>query len=410
MRILFLSQYYPPEMGAPAARVSAMARRWAALGHQVTVVTAFPNHPTGVIPERYRGFWRLEENDAGVRVRRAFIYPAPNRGVWLRSFSYASFAVSSVLEGYLVAERPDVVVATSPQILVAISGWSVSRLKGTPLVVEIRDLWPDSIVAVGALPRDSPVIRGLRLAERFVYRTADLMVSVTHSFVEHLRRNGARRVVVITNGADPELFRPVADAAVVRTHYGLGDRFVACFAGTLGMAHGLETVLEAAEMLRDDARFLFWLVGEGARRTELEQEARRRGLENVRFEGQVSREEVPRILATANAALVLLKPDPLFETVLPSKMFEAMAAGRPVILGVGGEARRVLEESGGGVPIPAGDATALAEAVRSLASRPGEAAAMGARGRECVLSRYSHDVLARRYLEELQLLLESSSR
>jgi putative colanic acid biosynthesis glycosyltransferase WcaI len=397
-------------MGAPAARVSAMARRWVALGNRVTVVTAFPNHPTGEIPDRYRGMWRLEEDDAGVRLRRAFIYPAPNRGVWLRSLSYASFAVSSVTEGYLVEERPDVVVATSPQFLVAMSGWSVSRLKGAPLVVEIRDLWPDSIAAVGALPPDSLALRGLRVAERFVYRQADLVVSVTHSFVDHIRANGGRRVVVIPNGADPEVFRPIEDTLVVRRRYGLGSRFVACFAGTIGMAHGLETVLEAAEILRDDGRFLFWLVGDGARRAELEREAQRRGLGNVRFEGQVSREEVPKILATSDVALVLLKPDPLFETVLPSKMFEAMAAGRPVILGVGGEARRLLEESGGGVPIRPGDAAALVEAVRSLASQPEGAVAMGSRGREFVLRRYAHDALARRYLEELQLLLESSSR
>ncbi len=408
MKILYLSQYYPPEMGAPAARVSAMARRWAGLGHRVTVLTAFPNHPSGVIPGRYRGLYRLEEDDQGVRVRRCFIYPAPNRGVWLRSACYASFAVSSVLEGYLAPERPDVVLATSPQLLVALSGWTVSRLKGVPLVVEIRDLWPDSIAAVGALEADSLAMSALRLAERFVYRQADLIVSVTESFVEHLRRNGARRVVVIMNGADPGLFRPLEDTAAVRKRFALGDRFVACFAGTLGMAHGLETVLDAAEVLRDDPRFLFWLVGDGARRAELEREAKRRALENVRFEGQVPREEVPKILATVDAALVLLKPDPLFESVLPSKMFEAMAAGRPVVLGVPGEAKRLLDESGGGIAIPPGDASALAAAVRRLASHPEEASTMGARGRRFVLARHSHDALARRYLQELELLVSNS--
>lgn len=407
MKILYLSQYYPPEMGAPAARVSAMARRWAAFGHQVTVLTAFPNHPTGVIPERYRHLYRLEEDDHGVRVRRCFIYPAPNRGVFLRSACYASFAATSAVEGYLVRERPDVVLATSPQLLVALSGWAVSRLKGVPLVVEIRDLWPDSIAAVGALRADSLAMRALRIAERFVYRQADLVVSVTDSFVEHLRRNGARRVAVIMNGADPGLFRPIEDTAALRERFALGDRFVACVAGTLGLAHGLETVLDAAEALRDDPRFLFWMVGEGARRAELEREARRRLLENVRFQGQVEREEVPNILAAVDAALVLLKPDPLFESVLPSKMFEAMAAGRPVVLGVSGEAKRLLEDSGAGIAIPPGDGRALVEAVRRLASYPAEAAAMGRRGREFVLARHSHDILARRYLEELERLLPS---
>lgn len=410
MKILFLSQYYPPEMGAPAARVSALARRWVRAGHDVTVVTALPNHPTGIIPEPYRRHWRVEEDDHGVRVLRGFIYAAPNRGIWRRSLCYGSFGLSAALEGTLDRGRPDLVLATSPQFLAGLAGWFVSRVKGVPFVLEVRDLWPDSIVAVGALRANSRIVRALRRAERFVYSQADLVVSVTRSFVAHLERNGARRVVVVPNGADPAVFRPVEDPGAVRARYGLGDRFVACFAGTLGMAHGLEIVLDAAERMRHDARVLFWLVGEGARREELEREARRRRLDNVRFEGQVPREDVPAILAAADAALVLLRPEPLFETVLPSKMFEAMASGRPVVLGVAGEARDLLEKSQAGIPIPPGDADSLARAVAHLASNREEAAHMGARGRRFVLEHHAHDALARRYLEELQLLLESSSR
>ncbi|HEX6851068.1 MAG TPA: glycosyltransferase family 4 protein [Candidatus Polarisedimenticolaceae bacterium] len=405
MRILYASQYFPPEMGAPAARVSALARRWAARGHDVTVLTAFPNHPTGVIPPEYRGEIRRLETWHGARVVRTFVWAAANKGVLKRGIAYASWAASAIALGHGPAGRPDLVLATSPQFLVALSGWALSRLKGVPFVLEVRDLWPDSIVAVGALPPHSPAIRALRRLERFVYGQADLVVSVTRSFVPHLRSNGARRVAVIPNGADPEQFRVDASRDALRERYGLGDRFVAVFAGTLGMAHGLETVIDAAERLRDDPRFLFWLVGEGARRSELEAEAARRGLTNVRFEGQVDRSAIPGVLAAADASLVLLRPTPLFETVLPSKMFEAMAAGCPIVLGVRGEACEVLETSGGGIAIPPGDADALVAALRRLAADPVGARRMAERGRAFVAREYSHEAMAERYERELLELL-----
>jgi len=406
MKIVYLSHYYPPEMGAPAARVSAFARRWARAGHDVTVLTTFPNHPTGVIPPEYRGRLYQEEDDHGVRVVRTYLYAAPNKGIVKRSLCYASFMVSSVVQGYRPLGRPDVLVATSPQFLALLSGWTLSRLEGVPLVAEIRDLWPDSIVAVGALPAGSLPIRALSRLERFMYGQADLLVSVTRSFVPFLTARGARRVVVIPNGADTTHFVPGEDRESLRRRFGLTGRFVACFAGTLGMAHGLDTVLDAAGLLsarRPDV--LFWLVGEGARRAELEAEARRRGLSNVRFEGQLPRREMPGVLAAADAALVLLRPSPLFDTVLPSKMFEAMAAGCPVILGVRGEARQLLEESGAGWAVEPGSAQELAATVASVAGDAVEARRRGVAGRAFVTARFNHDVLAREYLAALEDLV-----
>ena len=380
------------------------------MGHDVTVVTTFPNHPTGVIPPGYRGRLRLIENDHGVRIVRTFLYAAANKGVIQRGLCYISFALSSVFQGYGPAGRPDVVIATSPQFLVTLSGWVLSRLKRTPLVTEIRDLWPDSIVAVGAFPATSPLVRGLGVLERFIYRQSDLVISVTRSFVPLLRDRGARRVVFISNGADPATFVSPADRTAVRARFGLGERFVASFVGTLGMAHGLDTVLDAAEILRGRSDVLFWLVGEGARRAELQAEARRRGLDNVRFEGQVPRGDIPDVLAASDTALVLLRPDPLFETVLPSKMFEAMAAACPVILGVRGESRALLEESGGGVGIEPGNGAALARAVLELLADPESGRRRGALGRAYVTARLSHDALARDYAAALQDLVDASRR
>jgi glycosyltransferase involved in cell wall biosynthesis len=407
VRIVYLSQYYPPEMGAPAARVSAFARRWAAAGHDVTVLTTFPNHPTGVIPPEYRGRLFAVENDRGVRVVRTFIYAAANKGIVKRSLSYGSFALSSILQGYGAIGRPDVLIATSPQFLTLASGWMLSRLRGVPLVCEIRDLWPDSIVAVGAMPAASPAIRLLKRCEGFAYRQSDLVMSVTRSFIPLLRERGARRVAFIPNGADPATFAAPSDRAALRSRFGLGERFVASFVGTLGMAHGLDIVLDAAERLRNRDDVLFWLVGEGARRAELENEARRRGLTNVRFEGQIARELVPGVLAASDAALVVLRPDPVFETVLPSKMFEAMAARCPVVLGVAGEAKALLEESGAGIAISPGDGGALAREVSALAADPARRRALGENGLRFVTERFTHDALASAYAEILEELVAS---
>lgn len=410
MRIVYLSQYYPPEMGAPAARVSAFARRWAASGHDVTVLTTFPNHPTGVVPAAYRGELRRIEDDHGVRVVRTFLYAAANRGLLKRSLCYASFAISSVVQGWGPIGRPDVLIATSPQFLALASGWALSRLRGVPLVAEIRDLWPDSIVAVGAMPADALAIRMLQHGERFIYRQADLVVSVTKSFMPLLRARGARRVAFVPNGADPESFPEARDRAALRARFGVEGRFVASFVGTLGMAHGLETVLDAAALVKGRSDILFWLVGEGARRLELESEAKRRGLDNVRFAGQVPRGDVPDVLAASDAAMVLLRPDPLFETVLPSKMFEAMAAQCPVVLGVGGEARALLDESEAGIGIEPGRPEALAEAVLALAADPDRRARLGAKGRSFVTGRFSHDALAGDYARLLEDLVLNSRR
>jgi glycosyltransferase involved in cell wall biosynthesis len=345
-----------------------------------------------------------------VRVVRTFLYAAANQGVVKRGLCYLSFSLSAVVQGLGRIGRPDVVIATSPQFLVTLSGWALSRLKGVPLVTEIRDLWPDSIVAVGAARHDAPLVRALSALERFVYRQSDLVISVTRSFVPLLRDRRARRVVFISNGADPAAFAAPTDRAAVRARYGLGERFVASFVGTLGMAHGLDTVLDAAEILRERRDVVFWLVGEGARRAELEAESRRRGLDNVRFEGQVPREDIPGVLAASDAAMVLLRPDPLFATVLPSKMFEAMAAACPVILGVRGESLALLDESGAGIGIEPGSGAALAAAVLELAADPESRARHGARGRAYVTARLSHDALARDYAAALEDLVAASRR
>jgi glycosyltransferase involved in cell wall biosynthesis len=410
MRILFISQYFPPEMGAPAARTYDLARRWVAAGAEVTVVTAVPNHPTGVVPESYRKGWIFEERLDGIRVLRTWIYPAANRGFWRRSLNYVSFMLSSLLLGVRRAGPADVVIATSPQFLVGIAGWVASRGRGVPFVFEVRDLWPDSIAALDVLG-EGLLMQILRRIEMGLYRQAALIVGVARSTRDELARRGIDpgKVVIIPNGADGEVFHAMEKYNGVRENLDLGRKFVVSYVGTHGMAHGLETVLQAADRLRgqDDIAFLF--VGDGAQRADLESIARRMDLPNVRFLGVQPREKIPAYIATSDVSLVPLRRKPLFQKVLPSKIFEIMGCERPLILGVEGEAQDAVQEARAGLCVRPEDPGALSEAILDLYRHPEQAAEYGRNGRRYVRRNYCRDKLAQRYLQVLQEVVAVSA-
>ncbi|HPU08071.1 MAG TPA: glycosyltransferase family 4 protein, partial [Thermogutta sp.] len=353
MHILFLTHYFPPEVNAPASRTYEHAVRWVRAGHRVTIITCNPNCPTGILFPGYKNRLRPQrENMDGMEVVRVWTYLAPNAGTVRRIVNYLSFMVSAVLVG-LWLEKPDVIVATSPQFFCGWAGVLLSRLKRLPFVLEIRDIWPESIETVGAI-RFRPVLRFLQFLERVMYRSADHIVAVGEGYRQKIleKVNIPQRISVITNGVDLERFRPQPLDKELRRKWNGEGKFVCAYVGTIGMAHGLEIVLDAAERLRDQGRndIVFWLVGEGARKAYLENEARQRGLKDrVIFTGRLPKEEMPRVLASADACLVHLRKTELFETVIPSKIFEMMAMGKPIIMGVRGEALRIVEESGAGV-------------------------------------------------------------
>ncbi|MBC8066993.1 MAG: glycosyltransferase family 4 protein [Deltaproteobacteria bacterium] len=414
MRILYLSQYFPPEMGAPAARVSELAARWAERGHEVCVLTGFPNHPTGVVPPEYRGRVLQREQWRGVEVLRTWIYATANKGVLRRGLAYGSFASSSVLLGGLAREvrRADVVLASSPQFLVALSGYLLARAWRVPYALEIRDLWPQSIVEVGALSERHPIVHVLRGLERFVYEQADLLVGVTDSFAEIWRQQGISptKIRVIKNGVDLELFTPDIDARAIRAELQLGDRFVVGYIGTIGMAHGLGTLLDVADRFRARPGVVFVLIGDGAERAALEADARARGLDNVRFVGVLPRAKIPAVLAATDLAVVMLRDTPLFETVLPSKLFEIMGCARPLVLAVGGEARRLVEQAGAGYTVASQDAAAMTDAIEHAMRDPDDARARGLAGRRFVEQHFDRRALADRYLDELVALADRGRR
>jgi len=410
MHILFLTHYYEPEVNAPASRVSETARAWVRAGHSVTVVTCAPNHPTGILYAGFRNRWFQRELRDGVHVIRIWTFLAANKGFWRRLLNYLSYPLSLLLNLYRLPAA-DVVISTSPQFFCGLSGLLVQRRR-RPWVLEIRDLWPKDIIALGAMKRGL-LIRMLEWLERFAYRRADALVSVTNAFVPHLvgPRGGKGPIAVIKNGVDLALFsHDLAEDAGQRFRRALDleGKFVAAYVGTHGMAHGLDVILEAAAMLRDEPDIAFLLVGDGSERERLAAAAGERRLRNVHIVGQRPKADMPAIWQATDASLVLLRRLDTYKSVLPSKMFEAMAMRRPIILGVEGEARELLDEAGAGIGIVPESAGQLAAAVRTLASDSDRARSLGAAGRRYVEQQLDRNALAARYLAFLQAVVSAA--
>lgn len=411
MKILYVSQYFPPEMGAPAARVAELSRHWVSQGHQVTVLTGFPNHPTGIVPPEYRRKMRrlvMRENYQGVNVLRTWLLPFPNRGAFRRMLNYASFCLSSAIAG-LFTPRPDIVIATSPQLLVGLSGWWIALCKGAPLVFEVRDLWPESLSAVGLGREGSWLHRGLARVAGFLYRHCQQIVVVTPAFKEHLTERWqvpAGKVSIVPNGVETDLFRPGLPWPSGLQELEGKPNFIVSYIGTMGMAHGLDTIVEAASRLRDSRpEVLFILVGEGAEKQNVMAGARARGLANLRFFDQQPRESIPSYLCASDACLVMLKKTELFKTVIPTKMLECMACARPVILAVDGQAREILEQASAGIFVEPEDAEGLCQAILRLAADAQERQSLGANGRRYILEHFSREPTSRTYLQVLQQVL-----
>ena len=410
MKILYVSQYFPPEMGAPSARASELCRHWARMGHDATVLTGFPNHPTGVVPEEWRARLRhlhYTETIDGVRVVRTWLWPLPNRKAHERILNYASFCVSAAVSG-LFLKKPDVVIATSPQLLCALSGWWLAWWKRVPFVFEVRDLWPESLAAVGAGSEGSILHRTLAAIAGFLYRRAHRIVVVAPAFKDHLIRYWnvpAAKISIVENGVETDLFRLDPAAPEVRKKLKLEDRFLICYIGTMGNAHGLDTLIAAAKELQTalpSATFL--LIGEGADKERIVELAAASGLTNLMFLGQQPRETIPSYVSASDLCLVMLKKTELFKTVIPTKLLEYMACERPVVVAVDGQARKIIEEAGAGVFVEPEDSRALVEAIVELAKNPEQRRQMGASGRHYIVTGFSREKTARDYITVLKAL------
>jgi glycosyltransferase involved in cell wall biosynthesis len=404
MNILFLSHYFPPEVNAPASRTFENTKRWVKSGHKVSVITCAPNHPNGILYPGYKNFlWQWDEKD-GIDLLRVKTYLSANKGFLRRILNYVSFMISATLQCPKV-KNVDIVVSTSPQFFCGLAGYIVSRLKRKPWVLEIRDLWPESIIAVGAIKKRW-LINLLEQIETFLYVKADHIISLTEAFKLHIVERGVApsKITVNTNGADLGQFTPMAKKNHFRNQHKLNEHFIVSYIGTHGMAHALESVLYAAEALKDRADITFLLVGDGAERDKLLAEKENHSLKNVIMLPQQEKEKVPEIIAASDVCMVLLRRTPVFKTVIPSKIFEALAMQRPIILGVEGESAEIVQQGNCGICIEPENAKQLAGAVLALYADADYRTALGKNGRILIERQYSRDVLAAKYIGLLNKL------
>lgn len=367
MNILFLTDNFPPEGNAPASRTYEHAVQWVRAGHQVTVITGAPNFPEGKLFPGYKNRWYGVEDMDGVRVVRVKTYITANEGFTKRTLDYLSFMVTSFIAG-LFQRRPDVVIGTSPQFFTVCSAWMLSVLRRRPFVFELRDLWPASIKAVGAM-KESRVIRALERLELFLYRKAAAIVSVTNAFKSELIERGVdgNKVAVVINGVDLSRYSPRVKDPAMSQEYGLEGKFVVGYVGTHGMAHALHRILEAADLLREQKDVVFLLVGSGAQRESLVEQAEAMALDNVCFLPRQPKGRMAAVWSLCDVSLIQLKDDPLFRSVIPSKIFETMGMGLPILLSLPeGEASEIVEKTGAGLVIQPEQPARLAQTVLKL--------------------------------------------
>lgn len=405
MRILFLTQYFPPEIGAPQNRISDLALRLSASGHDVTVLTAFPNYPEGRVAAAYRGKLRKADSWQGLRVVRTWIYATPSKGFLPRLWNYFSFVLSSMIYGARSVGPQDVVIVESPPLFLGLAGVLISRLKRARLVFNVSDLWPESAVALGVI-RNRVLIRLSTGLEHWIYRRSDLISGQTQGIVSSIEaRFPSKPVYLLTNGVAFEAFGAAKGCAATECGFGLEhnlqDKFVVGYAGLHGLAQGLEVALQAAQMLalRDDIAFV--LVGDGPEKSRLKARAVELNLKNVFFCDSQPKAKVPAILSSFDVALIPLKRLDLFKGALPSKMFEAMAAALPMLVMVDGEARALVETAQAGLYVEPENPRALAEAIARLADDPDRCRQLGNNGRRFAFQYFDRAAIARDFEQAL---------
>lgn len=368
MHILFLTDNFPPEGNAPATRTYEHAREWVKLGHQVTVITCAPNFPEGKVYAGYKNKWYQRELMDGIAVVRVKTYISANEGFAKRILDYISFAVMACIAG-LAQKKPDLIVATSPQFFCACGGWLLAALRFKPWVFELRDIWPASITAVDAMQKNR-LITGLEKLEMFLYRRADRIVAVTNSFKTELIERGIKgnKIDVVVNGVDLATYHPVKEKnKALLEQYGLANKFVVAYIGTHGMAHALDKVLDAATMLQQHENICFMFAGGGAARAALEESVSQRGLSNVVLIPRQPKAMMPALWSLCDVSLISLRDTPLFEKVIPSKIFESMGMGLPMIITCPeGEATGIIRDTGSGLVLKPEAPQALADAVLAL--------------------------------------------
>lgn len=404
MHILLIHQAFAALDEPGGTRHHELARYLADVGHRVTVIASPISYLTGSAGDSAGDQGGRSPGEEGVTVLRAYTYPALHRSFFHRVLSFFSFMFSSFLTGLRV-RKVDLVWGTSPPIFQGVTAWALARLKGAPFLFEVRDLWPAFAVAVGVL-RQPILIKTSEWLERFLYRRADQVVVNSPGFLDHVRERGAKQVELVPNGSDLRMFDPEATGVEFRRAHGFANKFIALYAGAHGMSNDLRMVLEAANLLRDQENIHIVFLGDGKEKPALIALAAEMELQNVSFLAPVPKLEMPGALAAADACLATLKPIEMYKTVYPNKVFDYMAAGRPVVLAIDGVIREVVEAAGAGIPVTPGDPEMLAAAIRKLSMDSKLGLEMGARGRLAVEARFDRLILADKMTQLMLSLVE----
>lgn len=369
MKLLFLTDNFPPEINAPANRTFEHCRQWVKNGAEVTVITCAPNFPKGEVFDGYKNKFYQEEMMEGIRVIRVWSYISANSGFLRRTLDYISFGVMSFLFGLFI--KTDLIIGTSPQFFTAISAWKLGVFRRKEWVMEVRDLWPDSIVAVGAI-KNKKLIGFLEWVELRMYKSASKLIVVTDTFKQKITARGipSHKIMVFKNGVDLGKYKPVEKNPGLVKQYELEGKFVFSYIGTHGLAHGLEFILDAIkELIVTHPDIVFMFVGDGANKVKLLEKARNEEITNAIFVDSVSKNEVLDYLNLMDIALVNLIKNETFLTVIPSKIFEASAVEKPILLGLEGETKLIIEKYGAGICFEPRNKTSFLKSVISFYSK-----------------------------------------
>ncbi len=408
--ILFVTPYYPPEISAPAVRISETAMRLVKRGYKVTVLTTFPNFPYGIVPAEYRGRVIQQEELEGIRIVRVWSYASPNKGFMRRILAQLSFGCLAAFLGCKAVGHPDVIIVESPPLFDAIAGRILAWLKHSPFIFMVADLWPEAAVQMGVL-RNKVLIRLSEWLEWSTYHRASLVWVVSEGVRDLLIRRGLspERLFLLTNGVDTTLFRPMSKKQA-RAELGWDNRFIVLYAGTHGLAQGLSTIINAAEQMLDRPDIQIIFAGDGEVKAGLVAQVQKGDLKNVTFLDSQPHNRLPLLLAAADVCLVPLRKVTLFETTLPVKMFEVMACARPMLLSANGKARQLAEqEAGAAIYVEPENADALVSAIFYLYEHPEIAETLGQRGRAFVQERFAREQLTTELQVHLVKLLEKGT-
>ena len=408
MNILVLAHFYPPEMGGAGARLHGLSRWLAHAGHNVTVITGFPNYPSGVIPEAYKGKLRQREEMDGVDVVRTWVFASPKRGSIRRMANYFSFVFSSIITGLLLRKSYDVVLVSSPPLFIGLAGWVLAGFRRIPFVFDIRDLWPEIAVETGEFSADSRLVKMADALARFLYRKAAHITPVTENKLRKIEALGVpeNKMTVVTNGVDLDLLPSVTEDK--RAELGLEGKFVAVYAGLLGIAQGVEMLVHSATRLREHEDLHFLIIGDGVRREAIAEEIERQGLTNVTMLPRQPREQISHYLASADVSLVPLINSELTDAV-PSKLLEAWAHRCTPVLIAGGEAASLVRRCQGGIVAAPEQPEALDAALLALKADPERLARHAHNGHEFVRRHFDRAALARQMEEVLEQVTEPQS-